>query len=158
MPVHVNCLKFQDFSSLSGKIPWLFPFYSFYSQSGNHGTARGKTAICLRRWGGYQRPKINSQTKTCQSMTFYSPFFCLKPHIWATLDLKASLSDCCVVPNDAWWPLGGFGVMPTPQNVQNAHVHGLLLWQMTEFFLHSLICPLEIICNKFQSCETILGL
>ena len=60
---------------------------------------------------------------------------------------KASLSDCCVVPTDAWRPLEGFGVMPTPQNVQDAYVHGSLLWKMTEFFLHSIICPLEIICN-----------
>ena len=46
---------------------------------------------------------------------------------------------------------GGFGVMSTPQNVQNAYVHGSLLWKMTELFLHSIICPLEIICNQFQS-------
>ena len=47
--------------------------------------------------------------------------------------------------------------MPTPQNVQNVYVLSPLVCTMSEFFLHSLICPLEIICNKFQSCGTILG-
>ena len=41
--------------------------------------------------------------------------------------LKASLSDCCVVPTDAWRPLGVFGVMSNPQNVHNVHVHSALL-------------------------------
>ena len=68
-----------------------------------------------------------------------------------------TLWDCCVVANDAWPPLGVFGVMPNPQNVHNVHVHGALIWKMTEFFLHSIIWPLKIICNQFQSCETILG-
>ena len=46
---------------------------------------------------------------------------------------KVTLWDCCVVANDAWLPLGVFGVIPNPQNVHNVHVHGALLWKMTEF-------------------------
>ena len=72
--------------------------------------------------------------------------------------IKVSLWDCCIMPNDAWQPLGVFGVIPNPQNVHNLHVHGALLWKITDFFLHSIIWPLEIICYQYQRYEIILGI
>ena len=48
--------------------------------------------------------------------------------------IKASFLDCCIIPDDAGPPLGVFGTMPSFQNVQNSHVHGSLLWNMTEIF------------------------
>ena len=71
--------------------------------------------------------------------------------------IEVTLWDCCVVPNNAWPLLGVFGIMPNPQSVHNVHVHGVLLWKIIECLLHSIIWPLEIICNQFQSYETILG-
>ena len=65
----------------------------------------------------------------------------------ARRSVKVTLWDCCVVLNDAWPPIGVFGVMPTPQNVHNVHVHGVLLCKIAQFFLDSIIWPLEIICN-----------
>ena len=70
----------------------------------------------------------------------------------AERSVKASLWDCC----HAYWCMTTTAY--NPQNVHNVHVHSALLWKMTAFFLHSIIWLLEIICNQFQSCETILGI
>ena len=66
---------------------------------------------------------------------------------WRIVAVKATPWDCCVMPNDAWPPLGVFGVIPDPHDVHNACEFGVLLWKMTECILHSIMWPLEIIYN-----------
>ena len=87
---------------------------------------------------------------TWDTMYCYIELHWIGDNIWY-LSIKVTLWDCCVMPNDAWPPLGVFGVLPNLQNVHSVHVRGALLWKITEFFLHSMIWPLEIIYNQFQN-------
>ena len=65
---------------------------------------------------------------------------------------KVTLWDCCIVVNDAWPPLGVFGVMPNPQNVYT----WCIALKNDRIFLHSIIWPLEIICNQFKAVKPFL--